>query len=110
MASKRGRRKRPGIGEWLNDQTLVGQVAAIVKARDVHNEETLTDVCLKLDGLARGTVLHRPLSNYERARLDKIACNAKPSEISRTLLSWRFNLSDRTVRYFQKHILEARWA
>lgn len=107
---KRGRPKRPGIGEWLNDDVLIARVATIIDQRDIHNEETLTNVRSQLDEVAREFLGHGPLTDVEDARLATLARRAKPSLISRTLHSWRFDLSDRTVRYFQKHILEARWA
>jgi len=101
MNQRRGRPRGRGLGIWCSPRVLDSRVSTIVAGRDKHNEETITDVIDRLFRLAR-RVCARPLEPREESRLRKLAGCAKPSHITRTLVSWRFRLPDRTVRRLQQ--------
>jgi hypothetical protein len=84
----------------------------IVRRRDRSNPETITDVTTLLLALASRVLRPRVLEDEQEERLRDLAVRAKPSEITRTLQSWRFQLPDRKVRTLQQHtnIMEMRWA
>ena len=115
MAGQRGRPVRPGIRRWQNDETFVPMVTSIMKSRNKSNEETLTDVIYSLEGFAGGALPDGALTKPRREYLHRLARHAKPSLVARILLSWRFDLPDRTIRHIQqradlKDIAELRWA
>jgi hypothetical protein len=101
MRRKPGRPAQLGLGIWRHPAVLARRVRTIVGRRDAHLEETVTDVAQGLAALA-GRVVGRPLSARQLARLRRLAATAKPSHITRTLLSWRFQLPDRTVRVLMR--------
>ena len=102
MARRTGRPVKPPRGIWRAPDVLTRRVRTIVGRRD--DEQSVTDVGRQLIGLAR-RIVPRPLTESQRRRLLKLAPTARPSRIVRTLLSWRFELSDRAVRAaLQRHI------
>jgi hypothetical protein len=111
MTKKRGRPTRPTLGIWQNPDVLTRRVRTMVRRRDKDDEQTVTEVGQQLIGLT-GRVLPRPLTTTERARLLRLAHNAKPSQVTTTLLRWRFQLPDRAVRVLlrRKGIMKMRWA
>ena len=115
MAGRRGRPVRRGMQRFQNDETFVPRVAPIIESRDKSDEETLTDVTYSLEAFARGTLPDGALTVRRRDCLRRLARHAKPSLVSRTLLSWQNNLPDRTIRRIQqredlKDIAELCWA
>lgn len=115
MAERRGRPVLPGIRGWENDETFVPKVASIFESRDTSDEETLTEVTYAVETLAKETVPEERLTERRRGCLRRLAAYARPSRIARTLLSWRLNLPDRTIRHIQqredlKGIAELWWA
>ena len=111
QSKKRGRPVRPGVGAWRHSAVLSRRVATIVRERDPDNEESLSATVSKLEAVARRVLAPRPLTTDQRTRLRRLACSAKPSAITRTLLTWRFDLSDVTVRRLQQDdsIFEMYW-
>ena len=97
---------------WRNSEILTRRVKTILRGRDKHNEEMLTEIGLKLIALGRRVVSKEGMTPRRCARLIKFAVAAKPSVIARTLLSWRFDLPDRVVRRLQTvtDMQEMRWA
>ena len=112
MTTRRGRPARVTIGRWRHSEILSRRVAMIVRRRDRSNPETITDVTTLLLALASRVLRPRVLEDEQEERLRDLAVRAKPSEITRTLQSWRFQLPDRKVRTLQQHtnIMEMRWA
>ena len=104
------RRRKPGTGYWRNSETLARDVTAIVKKRDLDDEESVTIVCQELRALAHGILSPQALTDRQRQQLGRLARTAKPSLIIRTLRTWVFLLPDRTVRRLERDIEEARWA
>src|SRR6187551_3562774 len=86
---KLGRPVLPGVGAWRNSDILARRVKGDLEA--------LTSATYRLLALA-ARVLGRSLTPEECDRLKEMVPRAKPSVITRTLLTWRFNLSDETVR------------
>jgi len=84
----------------------------IIRRRNRTDPETITDVTYRLLALGRRVLCAPALEAGREARLRHLATYAKPSEITRTLQSWRFRLPDRAVRTLQKrsNIVEMRWA
>jgi hypothetical protein len=109
MEVRLGRPKQVTRGCWRHSHVLSRRVARITKRKDRSDPETLTDITVRLQALAR-RVLGKNLDDDQKARLNHLARGAKPSEITRTLQSWRFQLPDRTVRALdQRSLHEARW-
>jgi hypothetical protein len=102
VGRKRGRPARPGIGVWRHPEVLSRRVATIVGERDREDAESVTATAYRLEALARRVLAPRTLTGAQRTALHRLARAAKPSAITRTLLSWRFNLSDVTVRRLQR--------
>ena len=104
-----GRPKQITLGCWRDSEVLGRRVATITYRKDRSDPETLTDITTRLYALAR-RVLGKELDDGQRARLQRLARRAKPSAITRTLQSWRFQMPVRTVHAFdQRHLHEARW-
>ena len=115
MAGPRGRPTRPKMRRWLNDETYVPRVASIIGLRDKTDEEALTEVTYALEALARETLPDGAQTAGRSEALRRLARHAKPSLVSRTLLSWRLDLEDRIIRKIQqrkdlKEVAEICWA
>ena len=115
MPGKRGRPVRVAMRRWVNDEAYAARIASIVDLRDRTNEETLTDVIHGLETLAKETIRAEALTARRRDMLRRLARDATPSRIARTLLSWRLGLEDRILRKIQqrqdlKGIAEFCWA
>ena len=100
---------------WLNDETYGPRVASIIGLRDKTDEEALTQVTYALEALARETLPDGALTRRRSEALRRLGRHAKPSLVSRTLLSWRLDLEDRIIRSIQqrqdlKDIAEICWA
>jgi hypothetical protein len=97
---------------WRNSEILTRRVKTILRRRDKHDPETLTEVGLKLIALAERVAGKNAITARRRARLLHLAVDAKPSVIVRTLLRWRFAHPDRVVRRLQAvtDLQEMRWA
>lgn len=82
-----------------------------MRRRDPSDPETITEVTILLLALASRVLRPRVLDDEQEKRLRDLAVHAKPSEITRTLQSWRFQLPDRKVRALQQRsdIREMRW-
>jgi len=97
-----------GIGRWHHDRIVKCTVKRLVPRE--RDSETVTEVGNRLIRLASRLLKPRVLTAEQRARLRKLAVTAKPSEITRTLLGWRYDLPDRTVRRLQSEdLLAFRW-
>jgi hypothetical protein len=115
METRRGRPVRSGILRWRNHQAIKSTVFSILDKRDIHNETTLTDTIYAVEALAKQTIPAESLTDRRLKCLRKLAIRARPSRISRTIVSWRDNLPDRIVRRIQRrkdleHIAELWWA
>ena len=87
---------------WLNDETYGPRVASIIGLRDKTDEEALTDVTYALEALASETLPDGALTRRRSEALHRLGRHAKPSLVSRTLLSWRLDLEDRIIRSIQQ--------
>jgi hypothetical protein len=63
--------------------------------------EAITEACHELVRAAEA-YCGRTLSGEERARLRQLAMASKASVIERQVLEWRWKLTDRHVRRFQR--------
>ena len=72
------------------------------RRRDSFDAETITEVTTLLLALASRVLRPRVLNDEQEKRLRDLAVHGKPSEITRTLQSWRFRLPDRKVRALQR--------
>lgn len=102
MTGQRGRPVRPGIRRWVNDETVVPTVAAIMARRDQSNEETLTEAADAIELFARTVLPDGAFTKLRRDYLRRLVLHAKPSVVSRTLLCWQNDLPDRTIRRVQQ--------
>jgi hypothetical protein len=97
-----------GIGKWRHDRIVKRVVKRLVPRE--RDPETVTEVADRLVRFASRLLKPRALTPEQRARLRTLAATAKPTEITRTLLGWRYDLPDRTVRRLQSaNILAFRW-
>ena len=71
----------------------------------------MTEVTHLLLALAARLMRPRVLDDTQKGRLHELAVKSKPSEITRTLQSWRFRLPDRAVRRLRADtdLEEMRW-
>jgi hypothetical protein len=97
-----------GIGKWHHDRIVKRIVKRLVPRE--RDPETVTEVGDRLIRFASRLLKPRVLTAEQCARLRTLAVAAKPSEITRTLLGWRYDLPDRTVRRLQsENLLDFRW-
>jgi hypothetical protein len=103
-----GRPTRRGIGRWRHDSVVKRRVKRLVpRGRD---PEAITAAAEGLTRFALRLMKPRGLTPEQRARLCKLAAQGKPSEITRTLLAWRYELPDRDVRRLQRtNVVTFRW-
>jgi len=85
-----------GIGTWHHDRIIKRIVKRLVPRQ--RDPETVTEVGDRLVRRASRFVKPHVLTDEQCARLRSLAATGKPSEITRTLLAWRYDLPDRTVR------------
>ena len=111
MPAPPGRPPKRGRGAWKYPETLARTVRRIVARRDTEAVETLIAVEQTILALAHRLARPRDLTETQQAQLRTRARKATASEITRTLLSVRFDLPDRTIRDLLKHpeIQKARW-
>ena len=111
MKKQPWRPKQTTLGCWRNSEVLERRVATIVYRQDRSDPEIVTEVTMRLQRLARRVLGPSGLDDDRNNRLCQLALRAKPSEITRALQSWRFQLPDRTVRALHgwSGIQEMRW-
>jgi hypothetical protein len=102
MMLKRGRPATRCFGVYRDQKNLRRCVASIVKQRDKHDPESITDVTRRLVRLAERIVPPSAFSEARKNRLRRLAATAKASQITRELVSWRFGMTDRAVRAWPK--------
>jgi len=115
MARRRGRPVRPGVQHWRNDTAFASRVFSIAATRDKDDEATLTEAVHAFMALAKESIAAESLTDDRLECLRRLALRARPSRILRTLISWRDNLPDRTLRLIQqrddlKNVAELYWA
>jgi hypothetical protein len=87
----------PDGGELVDEK-----VRAIVAERDSVVNESLTRVSLALESFARSILEPSAFSPQRKRRLGVLARKASVRVITRTLLSWRSDFPDQTVRRLKK--------
>lgn len=97
-----------GFGKWRHGEVIERYVRKLVPR--FRDPEAITELGDQLIRLASRLLRPREVTSAQAATLRKMAIHAKPSEISRTLLAWRYDVSDRAVRHLQeRNIAVARW-
>jgi hypothetical protein len=112
ITRKRGRPKKTTFGVWRHPAIVERRLSTILGRRDPDDEESMTEVVYASRALARRILGPDGLDADRERHLRRLAVNAEPSEILPVLLSWRFNLPDRTIRQLHRRtdIMEMRWA
>ena len=92
--------KPRGFWKWRHGGVIKRYVERLVPR--FRDPESITELGDQLIHLASRLLKPRGVTPEQCAVLRKMAVKAKPSEISRLLLAWRYDISDRAVRHLQE--------
>jgi hypothetical protein len=98
------KQNRTPTGDWLDDDALARDVAAIVGSRDERLDEG-AEILLRLFDFSRRLLGHK-LSQDEREELRALVLRerAPASVITRVLVGWRHGVGERDVRRMMKSL------
>ena len=112
MGEKRGRPPMKGCGVWRAAGMVGRRVRTHLGQRNRDDPQSITDAVYRVRAFATRIIAKSQLTPERLRFLDAKSVSAKPSEVIRLLLTWRYRLPDRTVRRLQAStdIAEIRWA
>ena len=111
---RRGHPPHRGAKSSQRSFLLERLVRFVVSTREPHDEQAVTANSRVVTHVLRigRRYLGRALTADETTQLRELARSAKPSEITRRLYRWQYDLTDREMRGLQSYptLLEAMWA